>query len=159
MYFPYWYKLIDCWVNTKCRSGLTIPFILGVKKEFIDPLMEINESTIDDFINDVVNTDLPQVVLLFRCSVVDEYVLGLDDRGGMGGNLLFSNIVGEPTLVIKSDIFSNQNKLSEISSFMSSSYNDVIKEGKFSKNLGDWTRFTDSDIEFITTALDIKKEV
>ena len=27
---PYWYKLLDCWVNKKGRNGLTIPFIIGV---------------------------------------------------------------------------------------------------------------------------------
>ena len=73
---PYWYKLIDSWVNIEGRNGLTIPFIIGARKTYINQALKINVNTISELFVEIVDTDMPQIVSLFFCGEVKEFVLG-----------------------------------------------------------------------------------
>lgn len=154
----YWYKLLDCWVNIKGRNGLTIPFIIGVKKEFIDSSLTITQELIADLINDIAASDMEMVSLLFWCGQVREYVIGLDDKGGAGNDLIFYSENKEPTLAIANNLFKTKS-LDEIIAILTDKYWPQIEKEEYSKNWDNvlremtWGAFTEKDIKFIKEAL------
>ena len=149
----YWYKLIDYWVNVRNRTGLSIPFLIGVNKQFIDSSLEIDEA-ISELFDDIVDSDMPQIVSLFYCGQVQEIVLGLDDKGGIGRELRFFNQTGEPTLVVANGLFNNDSSIEKIKAKLTDEYLLVIQSNNFSKNKGRWTAFTDDDLKLIYSALE-----
>lgn len=156
---PYWYKLIDYWVNVRGRNGLTIPFLIGVEIEFIDPSIEVNETLITDLIEEIAASDMEMVASLFGCGQVREFVIGLDDRGGYGNELTFYSETKEPTLTVPSGLFKKETSLNEVIAFLTEKYWPNVKNGEYSKNWDAaakkwvWGPFTPEDIEFIKKAL------
>ena len=63
--------------------------------------------------SEIANTDMPQIVSLFLCGEVKEFVLGLDDIGGIGRQLVFYKS-NEPTLVVDNWLFEKESQLDQI---------------------------------------------
>ncbi len=77
---PYWYKLIFYWVKNRKRDGLTIPFILGAKKE-IGGTESVCIEDIDQLLKEIINySNDENIVTLSYCDSIGENVLGLIGR-------------------------------------------------------------------------------
>lgn len=153
---PYWYRLIDSWVNKRYRSGLTLPFLIGVEKVYLDANLTLDADSIPALIDDILNSNMDQVVHIFRCGDIKEIVLGLDDQGGLGRERLYENAAGEPTIVVANNIYTDARTIDQIVAVLNNDYQDYLLEGEFSKNAGQWGDFNKYDDKFIREALDLK---
>ena len=150
---PYWYRLLDHWVNTDDNSGLSIPFLVGVRQQFIEVKM-INEP-VKALFNEIVNAPAFEYCTTIEfCRTIDAYRLGLLRRDEVV-KPYFTNGTGEVTLAYKQTEFGGM-ALSEMIKAMTSKYADQIANCNFSKGssaFGMWEPFTQADRSFIEKVL------
>ncbi len=152
---PYWYKLIFHWVKNEKRDGLTIPFILGAKKE-INSTEKVSVEDFDELFKEIINyTDDENIVTFFYCDTIGENVLGLIGRAQetyYNGKPFANSETGETTLLIGNGLQLGKN-LEEIISSLKSKHKIAIEKEFFSLNHFDWGLFTEKDKQMIMEAL------
>jgi len=75
---PYWYKLLDYWINHEDNSGLTLPFLVGAQSRFL-PGFYADDSSIRKLLNTIANgPEFKDCVSLKYCGTIEAYVLGLE---------------------------------------------------------------------------------
>jgi len=151
---PYWYKLLDYWINSEDNSGLSIPFLIGVDHEYIRHFAP-GTNRIGSLLYEIVNGNaFEYCTTLEYCETIAAYRLGLIKRTEVAAPY-FVNQAGEPTLMYKSTEFA-ENELAAVIAAMCGQYDNLIESGRFSKGstaFGIWEPFTAGDRSFIKKAL------
>lgn len=135
----YYRQLLSFWCHTKGRTGLTIPFIIGLNKKF-----NLNKSIFDTkslllAIYDDVELE-SEPILVRYCSDMDEYILGLDEKVWPIKNH-FKNI---GTICLANEELENDiNNINELVDFFDRRYSALIEKSQFSKvGRNKWSTFT-----------------
>lgn len=149
---PYWFKLLDEWVNTQENSGLSIPFLVGAEKVIFDDTKFDSDSIKKLFNSIITNAQQDYSVTLKYCNTISAYILGLEIRSSIKENF-FEDENGTSVLVILNNTFAKNSSLVEIVEFLEGEYLEHILSGKYSRQntaFGDWGAFSASDLKFIT---------
>lgn len=154
---PYWYKLLDAWVNDLDNSGLSIPFLIGVDREYVHHF-PVGTEPISALLKEIVQgSALELCVTLEYCGTIEAYRFGLAARADVK-EPHFVNAHGEPTLAYRRSEFGNRN-LNEVISLMKELYAQNIEAGRFSRDpsaFGAWGSFSGGDKKFIAETLKIE---
>lgn len=152
---PYWYNLLDYWVNNQENSGLTLPFLIGAQSRFIKEFTP-NNFNIKELIDSIVTAPIyTHCVTLKFCRTIEAYILGLVNRIELD-TPYFVNHQGIPTLAIIEGAFKADSTIEEITTFLESLYLPIIFAGHYSRQrsaFGGWSTFTEEDIEQIKKSL------
>lgn len=152
---PYWYKLIYYWVKERKRDGLTIPFILGAKKE-ISPTIEISVEDIDQLFSEILGySNEENAITFFYCDNIGENVLGLINRANeqyYKGVPYLNEQTGKIAVLIGNGLQLGNN-VKQITSNLKDKYRQAIDNKFFSLNHFVWEAFSQKDKEMIMAAL------
>jgi hypothetical protein len=152
---PYWYLLLDQWVNNDNNSGLTIPFIIGAKHTYITKEIP-DENAIRILFEEIMAVkDLPYLTGLTYCNTIQAYILTLVDRREIEDRAIVGSH-GQPSLLLLNQVFGDEVPFDWITNFMTSEYSEVISEGKYSRMrlaFGGWEKFSENDILQIEKSL------
>ncbi|MCD8739688.1 hypothetical protein LT679_03650 [Mucilaginibacter roseus] len=150
---PYWYKLLDYWVFTEDGSGLSIPFLVGVRQQFMAG--GITSGPISSLFDEIVNgTAFEHCATIEFCRTIDAYRLGLVKRSEII-TPYFTNGSDEATLAYKQTEFGGMDLTAMVNTLITE-YGEQIASGRFSKGrsaFGIWEPFTQADRLFIENAL------
>lgn len=140
MEVPFWYKMLHKWCTS--RTGMTLPYIVGAIS--VESETDVSKDDIESFINEAVESNLPQQVVAIRCDNVRDLVFGLTDkRHKYSTGIYLSN-----NFYITTSIAQFATTQKELVNYCMK-YWDDIKEGKFSKVRGQYIKFDKSDYDFI----------
>jgi hypothetical protein len=152
---PYWYKLLDYWVNTGDNSGLSLPFIIGAK-DLITPQAAPETGCIGGLLQSIVaGTALEQCATLKYCGTIQAYILGLQTRNEVE-KPYFLNASGMPTLALIDGVFDRRQTLDDIVSFLEEKYLPLILSAKYSRQntaFGVWGPFNADDLKLIQNSV------
>lgn len=156
---PYWLIVLEHFEKHRyIQNGLTIPFLIGAEKFLSqeDDLLSVKE-----FLTQIIDRKIQRQITMQRCPDIGEYVFGLVDwetnqfkefykKSGknMFRELGCLNILDRSYHEIE-DIDEIIRKLEEI-------YNPLVNDMKYSKNFGEWSSFTEKDINRISEILNKK---
>lgn len=155
---PFWYKLITS-LKTKreITNGVTIPYLLGAKT-LVDKSYEIDDDSIKELLNEIINSSVEQVAVLQKCDDINQYVIGLRDRqfaeSYLKAEFCFSNTNSDKTLCVTNNASALGKTLDEISEKLKKLYFKDLTKENFSWNSFDevWRQFNDCERELITQA-------
>lgn len=147
MEIPFWYQLLDFWVNKQKNSGLSFPFIIGAGETYVGQKAPAGQE-IFSLLEDISNTIIMEFcVTLFYCQNVEAYLLGLQPKEQVQ-EPFFTSDSGEPTLAVIDKVFLIQDSLMDIALFLKGLYQSYIELGKFSRTptaFGQWGAFSLED--------------
>jgi len=148
---PYWYQLLDFWVNQKYNSGLTLPFLIGAGYGYFDQPIP-GERSIDFLIREVVESrGLPYSAGIKYCRTIRAYILTLVDRDEVESPF-FANSDGTPSFAVINKAFGKKITLDWIIEFLIKEFSSTIIVSQFSKDASSpdgWGPFSASDIQQI----------
>jgi hypothetical protein len=150
--YPFWYKLIYQWVCIEGNSGLSLPFLLGALHEGTDSLPEITDTRM--LINEMEETESPEIITIKYCPDLDEPVFGLEER-----STKFSlGFYMSDNLWIAQSLMCEINNKQELISLFEGKYSEEVYNQTFSKNLlppRTWRKFNQLDKDLINRAHEI----
>jgi len=121
---PYWYKLLDVWVNELDNAGLSIPFIVGVDRQYAHDFHTDTELVGALLEAIFYGGAFEQCLSLEYCETIQAYRFGLVDRADALAPY-FANANNEPTLVCRIAEFGRQG-LTDIIALMTELYGQNI---------------------------------
>ncbi|MDI9312965.1 MAG: hypothetical protein QM535_22330 [Limnohabitans sp.] len=146
---PYWLILINYWVQTRKRTGLTIPFIVGTYNLYLSKGNEDKE-TINSLLCNIVDSNIENPISVFNCDTIGEYVL---TTYKMSGTEIKNKTTQKNTFVISLSAEILGKTIDDLVFKFEKMYNQSISENKYSKNNLSWTEFNEGDIKLIKEAL------
>lgn len=146
---PYWLTLINYWVQTRKRTGLTIPFIVGTYNLYLSKGNEDKE-TIKNLLYSIIDSDIENPISVFNCDTIGEYVLTTHN---MAGTEIRNERTQKTTFIISLSAEIIGKTIEDLVLKFEKMYNQSISENKYSKNNLSWTEFNDGDIKLIKEAL------
>jgi len=152
---PYWHDLILHWMDVERRDGLTIPFILGAKKE-IDKEYKYEENEVEKLFTEIINyEDDNYIVTLAYCDRIGEKVLSLFKR--IQEKYYQGKPFKNPKTHKVSMFIGNGSHLgetvAEISHRLQEEYQDKILKNEFSYINCTWQNYTTKEQEMIRNVL------
>jgi hypothetical protein len=147
----YWLTLINYWVETRRRTGLTIPFIVGVFNLYLRNGNEDKE-TVKSLLHSIVNSDIDIPISIFFCDTIGEYVLTTDRMVGIE---IRNESLQKITFIISISAEIIGKNIDELVLKFEKKYNENISENKYSKNNLKWTQYNEDDKKLIKEALSI----
>lgn len=148
---PYWLTLINYWVHTRRRTGLTIPFVIGAYNLFLSKSNEDKE-TVRSLLYSIVSSDIQNPISIFNCDTIGEYVL---TTLKMSGTEIKNERTQEVAFIISISAEIIGKSIGELVLKFEEMYNQSILENRYSKNNLSWTEFTEGDKILIKEALGI----
>lgn len=132
--------------NHYIQNGLTIPFLIGTIK-----LLRGKKITIEQLITELSDPKSHRRTTIMKCGNIGEFVVGIMDFETEKYLHQFPNIIAKEfgNIAITDSSLNNFNSSKEIINFFVSLYKLEIESGNYSKNNGDWTEFTKTDIKRI----------
>lgn len=154
---PYWYQLLNFWVNQENNSGLTIPFLIGAKYEYITE-RQTDKNSIHALFEEVLEAQtLPYCPGLTYCNTLEAYILTLVPTSEIESPF-FMGLNKKPSLVLLDGIFGKEITLEWIIDFLELEYSEPIRNSTYSRertNFGGWQNFDAKDITQIKQSLNI----
>lgn len=145
---PYWYVLIEYWCGSLERTGLTLPYLVGVSKTF-DALRQ--RSTLN-LIDEIVEYDARQKIVAKYCNQIREFVFGIDDTIAM---LFVKESKNYGNLIVprmSADIFQFDD-LRDLAQYLATIYDIHVEKSEYSKfGYSEWGSFSDEDLFTINAA-------
>lgn len=128
------------------HNGLTIPFIIGVIN-----LLEGNKIMVSQLIVELADLKNDSRATIMRCGNIGEFVIGVMDEESESYYQKFPKSLFKEfdNLAITDNSLNDCNSVLDLIAFMEDRYGQTIEDGKYSKNAGLWTKFTDEDMERI----------
>lgn len=126
------------------NTGLSIPFLVGAQEILIENFRP-SIKDIDVLLDEIFSFDLDDEFIRIKwCSSTKCYVIGLCDVDDVIDSAIYMNtiVAGDLLRKVGMEIADVKNGLKEL-------YSEQITERLYSRNNGEWTSFTDSDIKFI----------
>lgn len=144
----YWFRLIEYWVRTKQRSGLSIPFILGARTLISD--YKIDENSVVNLLLEIKNQDTSNVFTIKHCEDIGEYVIGLNDSSNPIDGIEIKDDNNRAITIIAAMNTSVLGKnFQELSMSLTNRYKKCLSEEKYSRNDFKWTGFSNEDLKLI----------
>lgn len=150
IFIPYWYALIVYWCKSLRRTGLTLPYLVGVSIEYD----MIDERSPEKILEEMISYKGEHLIVVKYCSYIRENVFGIDSTiarfmkksSNQYGNLLIPKGISK-------ELFEMSDKDSLIQ-YLSTIYEIHIEKNEYSK-FGDsvWGRFSTEDRYMIDSAL------
>jgi hypothetical protein len=146
----YWFEVLKHFDNKRYfQNGLTIPFLIGSKTILSD---DKDILTVEMFLNQIENKEIPSPVTMLKCGNLGEYVIGILDNETnrfihqykKNDNCLYREF---GSLVIVDDSFNGVNDFKEIKKILENSYQKIVDAKSFSREMGNWTIYSESDLE------------
>ncbi|RZJ23674.1 MAG: hypothetical protein EON51_02000 [Acinetobacter sp.] len=154
---PYWFLLLDHWVNREQNSGLSLPFIIGSKHRYVTG-GQPDDNAIELLFNEIMESSMPNhCVGLAYCNTIKAYILTIVPRQEIDGKCFFSK-ERRPTLALVDNVFGDDVDLEWIIGFLKNKYAEPISTGKYSRKnnaFGGWESFDEKDDEQIKSALNL----
>lgn len=152
---PYWYMLLDYWINVGDNSGLSLPFLIGAKG-MIDGQSAPDSGCIRNLFQSIVTGPALQFcVTLKYCSTIQAYIMGLQIRDEVA-KPYFVNSEDIPTLALIDNVFDAHGPLDVIVSFLEEKYLPLILSAKYSRQniaFGGWGPFDEDDQKLIRNSV------
>jgi hypothetical protein len=150
----FWYNLIELARKSDIIiDGLTIPFIIGAKKQ-LDPDFIIADNSIGELLTEIVNAEVEEKAVL-KYSPNNQYIISLRDarfcKENLSAELIFKNKKGNNTLYVTKDISIFGNTIQKISSSLHEVYKNQIEKENFSwdERARRWQKFNDTEKNII----------
>lgn len=140
----YWFTMLSYWVNTRKRTGFTIPFIIGAEK-LINPDVIIESNSVHKLLNEIRFSSIDSVIVLRYCENLREYILSINNPSNpiIGENI--KNRQGNTTIVTAYDTRVLGNNFPEILNSLQLRYQNNILNNEFSRRDFTFTEFSPDD--------------
>ncbi|MGJ8743264.1 hypothetical protein [Polaribacter sp.] len=142
-----WYKVLYYWCVTKepVGSGLTIPFLIGVEKEF----GRGEDYKIHDLLSEFHSIEGDYSITIRNCQNINMDVCCLDILNSQEKEY-FENF---GSIFLQVDDYSDLDSFDDFKKAVSSEYIHYIREGNYSINNAQWSGFTDFDLDLINNIM------
>jgi hypothetical protein len=135
----YWYRLLTHFEKQGyIQNGLTIPFIIGARS-VIEPDKKIQ--SVKSLINDFKNSGY--FISILKCDTIGEIVFNISNANDSIHYAKVENIV------IIDDLIKTPNNLEDIITYLDNLYSEKIFNKTYSLNHGEWTAFTEIELQHI----------
>lgn len=151
--YPYWFYLIEYWVNVRKRTGLTLPFIIGVPH--IEGIEDMKLYSVADLLEEIASGATSQVFTIQYCGDIMEYVVGLYKNELQTAIEIINPSSNRLTLVTTLNAQTLGKDLAEVIRSLDTRYLDCINNRRFSKINLKWHEYSPEDIYFIKDALQL----
>lgn len=148
---PYWFNLIDYWVNVRKRTGLTLPFIIGVPH--IVGFDGLKSYSVAHLIEEIASGAANQIFKIQYCGDIMEYVVGLHSSDLQIATKITSPSTNRLTLVTTLNAETLGKDLREIMTSLEFRYLDCINNRRFSRSNLKWNEYSPEDVYLIGDAL------
>lgn len=142
-----WYNVLHYWCFRKdpIGSGLSIPFLIGVEREF----GRGEDYHIEDLISELNSINSELSITIRYCSNIDMDVCCLDELTNQEKKY-YKSI---DSIFLAVDDYDELKTFKEFQSVVKSEYLDYVERGNYSINNGKWSGFTDDDLLLINNIL------
>ena len=147
--YPYWLALINYWVSSKSKTGLTIPFIIGAYNIFLSKGNEDQEN-IKRLLYSIINSNIDNSISIFYCDTIGDYVLSTNKVPGIE---IKNDSNNRTNFTISFSAQAIGKNIEELVVNFEKMYNKILIENKYSKINLKWDYFNEDDLTLIREAL------
>lgn len=143
---PYWLKLLEFYYNSKNRTGLTLPFLIGS----LSLIENSEENNISSLLIEMKNNSHTKVILKF-CLTVQEFIVSISPNllyGSVYNKIEFGNLI-----IIQTNGLVGINDFEDILTTLHLDYDKYINNNCYSKENEDWKYYNEDDQNMILEVL------
>lgn len=147
--YPYWFRLIDHWVNRKGKTGLTIPYVIGAYS-VVTPNAKIH--TVRTLFDEILNSDIPMPLSLTTCPTAG-IVLGLRNDFILAPEGEIKDASGKTKIMVADAVKRYEDTWEKKLAAFENDFRTCLEEENFSYLLGRWQKYPPNELEFIKEAI------
>lgn len=135
---PYWDRLLRYFERKGyVQNGLTLPFLIG-SLEILEPNRKKWE--IDAMMDSLASVGCT----ILKCAYIGEFVIGSLDNFTLQNKESYHPIANN--IIVTDSSLDKINSIEEITQLFTKCYQPLLSAEQYSKNNGDWTYFTDTEL-------------